>query len=145
VSVNTPSSYRKRRRIRGAMLLDAIIALFVAVTVMVSSTSLAVSALAGAEGSRQQNMATNAARQVFENLRTYKGAKILNGSYADATVFGSVPQLSQMASSSSSVIISTYRGTVKQAKVTVKWRAGSTRRQREMSVTTLITPLGVTP
>jgi Tfp pilus assembly protein PilV len=137
--------YRKRRRVAGAMLLDALIALFVAVTVMTASTSLTVSALAAAESSRKQSVAVNAARQVFENLRSYKGAKIENGTYADATVFGSVPQLSQMAQGTASVVISTYRTTVKQAKVTIRWRTGSRRRQREMSVTTLITGQGVTP
>ena len=127
------------------MLLDACVALFVATTVLTASSSLAVSALAAAESSRQQSIATNAARQVFENLRAYKGAKIENGSYANATVFGSVPQLAQMSYASTSVVVSSYRGTVKQAKVTIRWRAGSTRKQREMSVTTLIAPQGVAP
>lgn len=125
--------------------MDALIALFIAVLILVASTSLTVAALAGAEGSRQQSLATNAARQVLENLRTYKGARIPNGTYADATVFGSVPQLAEMTNSSASVTLTTFRGNVQQAKVTVQWRAGNTRRVRDLSVTTLITPQGVTP
>lgn len=129
----------------GAMLLDSVVALFVATTVLTASSSLAISALAAAETSRQQSIATNAARQVIENLRAYKGAKIENGTYPDASVFGAIPQLSRMSYASAAVVVSTYRTTVKQAKVTVRWKTGNLRRQREMSVTTLLSAQGVTP
>jgi len=142
---------RRVRRGRTAfLLLDTMLALFVAVLSLLAACSLVISGAAATDAARQNNVAYNCGRQVIENLRLRRGAVLANGPYPDVTVFGPVPQLSYLRGGGSgnpvtaSMNVSTWNGPVKQVTVTVAWRAGDRGGQvRRRTVTALVGPKGV--
>ena len=97
------------------------------------------------DGAKQATIACNAAQQVIENVRSYKGAKVANGTYANTTVFGPVPQISELSGGTATLTIATYSGSLKRATVTVGWRANGNAQSRSMTQTTLISAGGVAP
>ncbi|MES2459479.1 MAG: hypothetical protein V4671_02770 [Armatimonadota bacterium] len=115
---------RARHRTRGFLLMEAMIAIFVGTLVLVSAISLVTAGAVAAEAARQNNIATNCARQIVENVRLRRGAMLVNNTYTDATVFGPVPQLSELRSGSASLTITTWQSTIKSVVVTVNWRSG---------------------
>lgn len=134
-----------RRGRTGSLLIDVMIALFVGTLVILSCVALTMASSSAADAARQNNLATNAGRQVLENLRAYKGAGFASGTYADATVFGAVPQLARLGNGRASVTINTHRDALKHVSVTVRWEAGANRMPRFQHVATLMGPEGVTP
>ena len=130
---------------RAFLMLDTIVAMFVGGIVILGCYTIVSSASSGANTARQNALACNAARQVIENLRRYKATPVSNGTYSDATVFGSVPQLAQLSSSTASVTISTFRGSVDQAVVTIRWRAGGNTAQKSRQYAALLMQGGITP
>jgi Tfp pilus assembly protein PilV len=142
---------RRRRPVAAFLLIDTMIALFVATLVMLGACSLVVSGAAAADAARQNNAAYNCGRQVIENLRLRRAERPLaDGAYPDVTVFGPVPQLAYLRGdggsnpATASMNVSTWRGSVKQVTVTVTWRAGANAgRVRTRTTTALIGPKGV--
>jgi len=164
-----------RRRCRGFLLMDAMLALGLATLTILAAASLIVSATSAADAARQNNIAYNAARQVVENLRQDQKARLTNGEYdsnASGTVpflFGPVPQLARLtrpsdadtaAAGRAHVSISDYyervvsgntttlvlRQPVKVITVTITWRSGARGgTPRKRTLTTLVAPDGVTP
>lgn len=130
------------------MLIDLMIALTLGLVVMMATCSLMVSATGVGTTTRENDIAYNAARQVLENVRQYKGAVVVDNTYTDATVFGSVPQLALLSSSATaSVKVATYRGTMKQVTATVTWKGATTDRtglSRSRKLSALIAPRGIT-
>jgi Tfp pilus assembly protein PilV len=143
--VRVVSRRKCRNHQAAALLIDVMIALFIGTLVMLSCIALTMTASAASDAARQNNLATNAGRQVLENLRAYKGATVANGTYADATVFGVVPQLARLSNGRAAVTISPYRAALKQVVVTVRWESGGRRLSRFQTVATLIGPEGVAP
>jgi type II secretory pathway pseudopilin PulG len=135
-----------RRRNRGFLMLEMTFALAIAVFVILSALSFMISAAAASNVARQNTIAYNAARQVVENVRLYKGAKLANNSYSNVTVFGPVPQLAQLTGGAASMTIATWRAPIKQVTVNVTWRAGDKGgKARSKTLVALVSPKGVTP
>jgi Tfp pilus assembly protein PilV len=135
----------RRKRQSGALLLDVMIALLVAVLILLSCVALTMASSSAADAARQNNVATNAGRQILENLRTARRAGLATGIYADASIFGPVPQLARLSGGRASVTVSPFRGALKQAVITVRWEAGGNRVPRFQTLTALIGPEGVMP
>ena len=136
----------RRKKYAGALLLDLMLAIFVCTFVLISAVSLITTAVAASESSKYNTIAYNAARQAVENLRQYKNAKIVDGTYTDLTAFGPVPQLAELRNPTSSMTVSTFRKPVKMVTVTVTFQAGTTgQRTVVRRVTGLVSPRGVTP
>jgi hypothetical protein len=69
---------------------------------------------------------------------------VVNGSYADATVFGPVPQIAALRGGSASLTISTWEYSVKSVVITVNWRAGEGGgKAKTRVVSALVGPRGV--
>jgi Tfp pilus assembly protein PilV len=135
---------RARHRKRGYLLVEAMIAVFVGTLVLISTISLVTAGAVAAEAARQNNLAVNGARQILENIRLRRGAMVINGSYADATVFGPAPQIAALRDGSASLTISTWEYSVKSVVITVKWRAGEGGgKVRTRVVSALVGPRGV--
>lgn len=135
---------RTVRRHRGYLLLDAMIAIFVGSIVLISVVSMVVAGAVAAEGARQNNLASNCARQILENVRLRRGAVLSDGTYSDASVFGPVPQLASLRGGSASVKIATWQSSAKTVAITVNWRTGQRGGQTKTRVITgLIGPRGV--
>ena len=135
-----------RRRCQGFLMLEMTFAMAIAIFVILSALGFMISAAAASNVSRQNTIAYNAARQVVENVRIYKGAKLTSNSYSNVTVFGPVPQLSQLNEGAASMTIATWRAPIKQVTVTVTWRAGDKGGMpRSKTLVALVSPKGVTP
>jgi hypothetical protein len=152
VKLNGISS-RTRRRCRGAMLVDALIATFFSTSILIACISLSMSASAAANAARQNDLAYGAARQVVENIRHAGAAQIQSASYPDATIFGPVPQINQDAKAGGTLgpgslvraVVQNRAGS--QAKlliVTVEWpaRRASATITKSKTLTTFIAPNG---
>jgi Tfp pilus assembly protein PilV len=140
----TDSSKFQRRRHSGVMLLDALLALTLAVVIIMACIALSISSLAAHEVAKQQNIATNAARKVVENLRAFKQTAVSPGEYPDASAFGSVPQLELLTTGTAGLSITRVRGTLKLAVVTVRWQSGIPRRMQSLSIATYMAKEGFT-
>lgn len=142
-----PSKQAEPRRFRssgGAFLLDAMIAMFVAISGLLACVSLFTSSFMAANGAQQNALAYNAARQVMENIRSSQGAAVATGTNMDAAAnFGPVPELAQMDHGSGSVTISNWSSdnTVKCVAVTITWYDG--HKTANFTSSTLIGPNGV--
>jgi type II secretory pathway pseudopilin PulG len=137
---------RRRRRSHGFLMLEVTFALAIAVFVILSALGFMISAAAASNVARQNTIAYNAARQVVENVRLYKGAKLANNSYPNVTVFGPVPQLAELNSGAASMTIAAWRAPIKQVTVTVTWKAGDRGgKPRSKTLVALVSPKGVTP
>jgi hypothetical protein len=134
-----------RHQQRGHLLLDTMVGIFVGSTVLMGTVSLVITGSVAAAGARQNTVATNAARQILENVRMRRSAVLADGTYADATVFGPVPQLAALRGGSASVRVATWQATIKSVVVTVTWRSGQRGGQTKTQVVTgLIGPRGAT-
>lgn len=139
----------RRRWQRGAILIDVMLALVMGVFIALAACGLMASATGTATATRENDLACNAARQVIENVRHFRGAAVADNAYADATIFGPVPQLARLpAGAVASVRVAAYRGTLKQVVATVTWkgaRTGGVGLPRQRVLTALVAPRGVTP
>jgi hypothetical protein len=131
-----------RRGQSGALLLDALLGLTLVVVVIMTCVALSISSLAAHEVAKQQNIATNAARKVVENLRSFKQAAISPGTYSDASAFGSIPQLQLLTAGTAGLKVTSVRGTLKMAVVTVRWQSGMPRRNQTLAITTYLATEG---
>ena len=111
--------------------------------VTLSGMSLLLTSDSAADGARQTTLAYAAARQQLENVRSLRGAKLANGTYAN--LLSPAPQLAQMNGASGTLTVSDHRAPLKRVTVTITWREGGAARARSLSLTTLITAGGVTP
>ena len=138
---------RRRSRVAGAILLDAMLALTMGTTLLLATSSVLAGAASANDAAAQNISAYNSARQVVENLRLFKAAKLTNGTYTDATKFGAIPQLSRLTQGSASVVISSPRSGVslKQANITITWVAGQPAHARSRTITALFTKNGIAP
>lgn len=140
-----PIPNRRRHRQGAISILDVLIAFACAVVI---TASVAVGALTavGAEARAQDNLlAAQCARQIIENVRSIRGARVAAGIYTDATTLGPVPQLARLTDSTVSAEVSPYHGTTLQVIVTVSWRSRAGHASRSTSVTALVAPDGVAP
>jgi len=137
--------YNRRRANAAMAMLDTVIATAGGAALILSTTAVLMAANSANDAATQNVAAYNAARQVVENLRIYKAAYIANNTYNDATVFGSIPQLTQLSGGQASVKITSPRGILKQAVVTISWRAGGRSIQRSRKLTALFAANGVAP
>jgi Tfp pilus assembly protein PilV len=136
---------RCRKSQTGALLLDVMIALLVAVLILLSCVALTMASSSAADAARQNNVAAHAGRQILENLRAARRAGLATGTYADATIFGPVPQLARLSGGRASVTVSPFRGALKQAVITVRWEAGGRRMPRFQTLAALVGSEGVIP
>ena len=145
---------RNRCGQRGAVLMDAMIAMFVAVVIILSLLSALISAQVNAQLARENNAAYNSARQIIENIRLYRGASLTPGTYNknDILSLGVVAELNKLVSADVNVNLSLWRdpvtakqrNDVKLVKVTVSWRAlGGTNALKSRTFVSLVTPEGV--
>jgi hypothetical protein len=125
--------------------MDLLMGLLAATLALLACLSVVVTASAGLNAAAQNASAYNVARQVIENLRLNKAAAVANGTYTDLSTFGSVPQLSQLDGGTGVVSVSTWRGSVKMAVVTVRWRGGTAGQSRSTTLTALLSARGVAP
>ena len=141
-----PARHRKvKRRSTGFMLLETCVALFVAVCISIPVMTLMVTSATAVNSARQTTIATNAARQAVENVRVYKGGDIANGTYTNVTVFGALPQLTELSNGTATMYVSSYSSGVKLVNVTVQWTGGGNGTRRSQTLTTLVTSGGNTP
>ena len=124
-----------RRRWGGFLLLDVLIGLAVTSFVLLATISLLINAAGAADAAKQNTIAYNAARQVVENVRNYRGAPLAPGEYTDVRAFGAVPQLDATATSGmkdarATMSIRMYRNPVKLVTVEVRWAGARPRRCR---------------
>jgi type II secretory pathway pseudopilin PulG len=136
-----------RRHRQGFLMLEMTFAMAIAIFVILSALSFMISAAAASNVSRQNTIAYNAARQVVENIRLYKGAKLnTTATPVAATQYGPVPQLAQLKSGSATATIVSWRAPIQQVTVTVTWSAGSKGGiLRSKTLVALVSPKGVTP
>jgi type II secretory pathway pseudopilin PulG len=129
-----------------------LIAVAITTFILLSSVALLASASSAADAARQNTVAYNAARQVIENIRQYRGAPLPASTTQVYSLeqFGPVPQLQQLTSqrggagATGELRILPYRDTVKMVTVRVVWRSGDRGgKLRERTLTTLIAPEGV--
>jgi hypothetical protein len=127
---------RDRRRGKTAMaMVDAVIAVAVGAAMILAVTAVLIAANSANDVAQQNITAYNAARQVVENLRTFKGAAMAKtansgATYVDATSYGPVPQLTQLSNGTVQVRILAPRtgSSLRQAVIKVTWTAGDRRR-----------------
>lgn len=119
-----------RRPRTGLALLDTLVALGLAVLVLLAFLQLLITAYATSTTLTDSTIAYNAARQIIENARQYKGAPFATGDY-NASAFGAVPQLSQLRNGTAAVNIASQTTGVKKLSIRITWtvgiRGGSTR------------------
>ena len=127
------------------MLLEVMVSLIIATLVIMSGLSLLMTASSGIDLALQNTIAANAARQVVENVRFYKGQTVPVGTYMDAQQFGAIPQLSNLNNGAASVYVVSWRPQVVQVAVTVRWNSGGRSLARSKTLSTLVTNDGVTP
>lgn len=135
----------RRRSLYGGVLVDTLLAIFIATIGTLACLSLTMASNVAQQSAVENNTAYNAARQILENTRVYKGALLSNGSYnqADILALGSVPQLASLTDPSVSMSIANWRTRVKQVKVTVSWTTNSaTHMQKSQVLVGLLTAKG---
>ncbi len=135
---------RLRGTRRGFLLLDAVLALTLAVLLILYGLSLMMTTASASDAAQQTTVAYNAARQAIENVRSFHGAKLANGKYSNAAL-GPLPQLAQLGGGSASMTVEDYRNPVKRVRVVIDWYAGGRAQPRSITLTTLVGPGGVTP
>ena len=110
---------------------------------IVFGLSLLMTSSSGIDAAQQTTIAYNAARQQIENVRSFRGAPLANR--VDAPLVGPMPQLAALNGGSGTLTIQDYRNTVKRVTVALRWRTGARGQPRQLSLTTLVGPGGVTP
>ena len=137
------ASINLRRSKRGFALLDSVIALTVASLLIVYGLSLMMRATSSSDAARQTTIAYNMARQQIENIRTFRGAPLPNR--FEGPLLWDTSLLTHLNNGSGTLTLSTYRSTVKQVTVKIRWNDGARSRTREIAVTSLVAAGGVTP
>ncbi|WP_394794829.1 hypothetical protein [Armatimonas sp.] len=132
-----------RKKPRGLMIVDAIIGMFLLTIVFGVVISTMVMGIQSGRQSREFQYAGLAARQVVENIRSFKKAAVADGMYQDATILGAVPQLSILSNASVSAHVSSFNTRAHQVVVTVSWYSVPARRNRVEKFTTLFSSDGV--
>ncbi len=132
-----------RRRRRGFALLDTVIALTMASMLIVYGLSLMMTTTSSGDAARQTTIAYNLARQQIENVRAFRGAPLPNR--FEGPLLGDTAMLSHLNNGSGTLTLSTYRGTVKQVTVKIRWTVSARSATREIAVTSLVASGGVTP
>jgi Tfp pilus assembly protein PilV len=136
---------QNRRFLRGTSLIEVTVALFISSSVLVTATTLATRVAAATDSANQMTRAYNVARQALENVRSYRGARLADGTY-DAAQFGELNQILDLGpNSSATVTLDTYRAPVKRVTIAVRWYTSSPSHIRTITVTSLMTSGGVTP
>lgn len=135
---------RGRKRQRGAFLLDAMMSIAVASTMLLYGLSLMMTTASSADAAKQTTVAYNAARQAIENVRSYRGAVLRNGTY-DAEALGAMPQITEFNHGTGTVVVESFRDPVKKVTVLISWHTGGRPAYRSISIVSLVTPGGVTP
>jgi type II secretory pathway component PulJ len=140
-------------------MLDTLVAIVISTVILVGTYSIVSQTSDVANAARQNNAASAAARQIMENMRQYRAARIANGTYdsilggtnPDLVTFGAMTQLDQLnqngITTGATAVVApvTGRNGLKQITVTVQWRAGGNSRLRSRVFTTFITKGGLVP
>ena len=134
-------------------MLDAILALMAAFMLVIYGLSLTMTTSSASDSARQTTLAYNAARQAIENARSFHGAKLADGTYStedgSMSIVGPLPQVDELSGGRAAIRIQTLRSSgpslMKQAWVTIAWRAGGRAQDRSITVTTLVSAGGVAP
>lgn len=102
----------------------------------IACLSLSIASNMSRQAAVENNVAYNAARQILENTRLYKGGLLANGPYTQTNILslGEVPQLNSLVNPSVSMTVSTWRTRVKYVKVTVSWTSNSTNYVKKSQV-----------
>lgn len=137
--------FQNRGRDRGMIMMDALAGMFFGTMGMVACLSVLMSANSGADSAKQGAIAYSAGRQVVENLRVFKAAKLPVGSYNDVTRFGPVPQLALLNGGAAQMTVAKAGSGMRQATITITWRAGGNVQAKSRTVVALFSPNGVTP
>jgi hypothetical protein len=119
----------------------------VGAAMMLATTAVVIAANSANDAAQQNVTAYNAARQVVENLRTFKSATIKNNTYTDVTVFGAVPQLAQLNNATATLVVSSPKSgsSLKRAIVTINWKAGDRSLSKSRTLVALFMKNGVAP
>lgn len=125
------------------MIIDALVGMFFLMLVFCAILSTMVTGIQAGKRGREHLAASLVARQVIENIRSFRAAGILEGTYSNATTLGPVPQLTSLTQSSVSATISPWSGRAHQAVVTVSWYSIPGKRTLSQTFTTLICSDGV--
>ncbi len=125
------------------MIVDAIIGMFLLTLVFGVIISTMVMGLQSGRRSREFQNVGLAARQVVENIRSFKKAALADGTYQDATILGAVPQLSALSNASISAHVSSFNTRAHQVVVTVSWYSVPAKRNLAQKFTTLFSSDGV--
>lgn len=125
------------------MIIDAIVGMFVLMLVFCAIITSMVTGIQSGRRGREHLAASLAARQVIENIRSFRAAALADGTYPNATTLGAVPQLATLSAASASVVLTTWSGRAHQAVVTVQWYSIPGKRTLQQTYTALITSDGV--
>ena len=134
--------YPKRGQ-QAVMIFDALMGIFLLMMVFCAMLSAMITGIQSGRRGREHLAASLAARQVVENIRSFRGAGITDGTYSDATTLGAVPQLSRLNQGTASATILAWSGRAHQAVITVNWYSVPGKRALSQTFTTLICSDGV--
>lgn len=145
------------------MLLDVLIAMVFGTVVMIAVLAISMTAHTAGYAARENNIAYSAARQVMENIRAVYGASITAAATPPATpqyttdntspstnppnILGPVPQLLDLpkGAAASATVVQRTNTYSKYVIVTVTWQPSGGGPNRSKTLSTLMTPGGVTP
>ncbi|MBC7805947.1 MAG: hypothetical protein H7145_07330 [Akkermansiaceae bacterium] len=137
-------------------MIDGLIATFVVAMLLLGLTSLLIASRVNAKVATENNAAYNAARQVIENVRIYRGVPLSTRDYtkADVLKMGVVPQIGDLANPDITMTLSPWQDpntakfldTTKIVfiRVTITWSAlGGTNVKKRRTFASLVSPDGV--
>lgn len=144
----TPVQQRRVREGRGFLLLDTLLAMMMALMFILGGMSLMMTASSASDASQQTTMAYNTARQQIENIRALRGVPLADGAYT--TPIGEMPQMGPGGTLAGGTIRTTIgpydtSTTLKRVTVALRWRAGERQQSKQIELTTIVAPRGVTP
>ncbi|MGC4045874.1 MAG: hypothetical protein QM758_18950 [Armatimonas sp.] len=130
------------RKQRGFTLPDILIGIVISIAFILAALQLLIYAYQVETSTREAIAASNSARQVVENMRGIKQAPPLLGISANASIYGSIPQLAPLKSATANVLINpSYSGT-RKVVVTVNWISAVKNRAKTWKLVTILSTEG---
>jgi hypothetical protein len=126
------------------MIVDAIVGMLLLTLAFGAIISTMVVGIKSGRRGREYQNAGLAARQVVENVRSFRGGQVAVGTYQDARTLGAVPQLDNLQSATVSASVTTFSTRSRQVVVVVSWYSTPGNRTVTEKFTTLFSADGVT-
>jgi len=140
------ASVNKRRFVspmkKGYLIVEAIFGIFIMSVVFIAVIPALIVSIRACKQSQEVLTANQAARQIVENIRKIPSESRLPGEYPQVT---NVPQLTMLRQARAVARISAWKRDTCQVTVSIVWLPGSQGTPRRVTVTTLLSPRGVTP